>query len=141
LAGPPIMRKTTMGWLIFLCVFLTVVVAPLVLLLLLQIQFLPYHLSAITWVHRLAFLLDVLALWMLWPTILARTDVISFPPLRTAKVALAISTCLIGFSFCIATQPAEWLDRSLPTLKVVPVPVSTRDAEGTWGAQLGWSSL
>jgi hypothetical protein len=43
------------------------VIGPVLLLLLIQVQFLPYHLEWVTWVQRIAIVVDVIFLWLLWP--------------------------------------------------------------------------
>ncbi len=46
------------------------VVGPVSLLLLLQLQFLPYHDKSITWWHRAALLVDLGFVWWLWRKVL-----------------------------------------------------------------------
>jgi uncharacterized protein YjbI with pentapeptide repeats len=46
--------------------WITFVVLPIAVLLLVQIQFLPYHDLFTTWWHRLLIALDLLLLWLLW---------------------------------------------------------------------------
>ena len=41
-----------MGW-------LTLILLPIVILLYFQVQFLPYHKEAVTWLHRVAILVDL----------------------------------------------------------------------------------
>ena len=50
---------------------MTLVIGPILLLLLLQMQFLPYHDFWITWTNRVALLSDVLLVWWLWRAILS----------------------------------------------------------------------
>ena len=54
LAGPPDIRASLFGSLLRGIAWVTLVVAPVLLLLLMQLQFLPFHSSFITWTHRLA---------------------------------------------------------------------------------------
>jgi hypothetical protein len=68
LAGPA--RGPVPRLLLRLTMWLTAVLGPVVLLLLFQLRFLPYHSEAMTWWHRAAVLLDLLLLWALWPLIL-----------------------------------------------------------------------
>src|SRR5271169_5027706 len=71
LGGPDEIRTGAFGWLLAAILWVTLVVAPIALLLLLQIQFLPYHSWWITWTIRIALALDLGLLWWLWRTILA----------------------------------------------------------------------
>ena len=52
LAGPHEGRKNLSKWLLILIAWITAVIRPLVLLLLTQLQFLPYHLAWATWAQR-----------------------------------------------------------------------------------------
>ncbi len=55
--------------------WITLAVAPVLLLLLMQIQFLPYHSAAVTWTQRFALGLDLaLTLW-LWRRILSGREI------------------------------------------------------------------
>ena len=66
LAGPRDRRAGSFGWLLRLIAWSTLAVAPILLLLLFQLQFLPFHNSWITWTHRGALLVDIVLLWCLW---------------------------------------------------------------------------
>ena len=50
-----------------LILWLTAVALPLVLLLCLQVRFLPYHSAEVTWLHRLAVIADAALILELWP--------------------------------------------------------------------------
>jgi hypothetical protein len=49
LAGPKDIRESPFGWLLRAIAWVTLAIAPVLLLLLMQIQFLPFHSSFITW--------------------------------------------------------------------------------------------
>jgi hypothetical protein len=65
LAGPTDIRDSFFGWLLKLIAWTTLVVGPVLLYLLLQIQFLPYHNQRITWVCRGALFIDLVLTWFL----------------------------------------------------------------------------
>ncbi len=67
LAGPRDIRKGGLGLILKLIAWFSLVIGPVLLLLLIQVQFLPYHLEWVTWVQRFAVLADVILLWLLWP--------------------------------------------------------------------------
>jgi hypothetical protein len=73
LAGPREVRRGIIGILLWLIIAISLVVGPVLLLMLFQLQFLPYHSEWITWCHRLAVFVDLVLLWILWPPI-ARAD-------------------------------------------------------------------
>ena len=62
-------RDSAFGYLLRAIAWVTLVVAP-VLLLMMQIQFLPFHSSFIVWTQRVALLADFVLLWWLWGKIL-----------------------------------------------------------------------
>ena len=70
LAGTSYSRRGFLGWLLATIVWITVVLGPLVLLLLMQLQFLPYHSSFVTWVQRIVIAIDLGLLWYFWPRIM-----------------------------------------------------------------------
>jgi uncharacterized protein YjbI with pentapeptide repeats len=117
LAGPANIREGWFGLLLKVIAWATLVVAPILLLLLLQIQFLPYHDLGITWTHRIALFADLLLLWWLWRAILSgRSD---SRPQRgwTRRIAPALgfvaSIVAVLFSCAVATFPREWRERPL----------------------------
>jgi hypothetical protein len=94
-------------------------------LLLLQIQFLPFHDVTITWAQREALVLDIVLLWLLRPPILADLNVERFRrarlfirALRGFGLALAavVSIATITLSIVVATIPGEWQETALATL-------------------------
>lgn len=52
----------------------TVIVLPLTLLVWAQARFIPYQSEAITSVHRIVLLVDVMVLWLMWPRIVSPQD-------------------------------------------------------------------
>jgi hypothetical protein len=58
LIGPPDIRDKPFGLLLRAIAWVTLVIAPVLLLLLMQIQFLPFHSSFITWTQRGILLAD-----------------------------------------------------------------------------------
>ena len=130
LAGPHEGRNNLSEWLLILIAWITVVIGPLVLLLLTQLQFLPYHLAWATWAQRTVIVLDIAVLWCFWPDILPRTRLGRGPFSARRIVAAFVSTALIGFSIAIATFPGEavyenWIARNI---RIPEAPVSKGSA-------------
>jgi len=65
LAGPH--NGPVQACLVTLMVWVTVILAPVILLLAFQVRFLPYHAETMTWWHRSCLLVDLALLWALWP--------------------------------------------------------------------------
>ena len=122
LAGTSYARQGFLSWLLATIVWITVVFAPLVLLLLMQLQFLPYHSSFVTWVQRIVIAIDLALLWYFWPRIMdvrPRSHVLH----RTRQVLAIAGMALVAiFSFGIATFPGEWHDKKIPTVDWFPWP-------------------
>jgi uncharacterized protein YjbI with pentapeptide repeats len=113
LAGPPELRSGIFGSMLKLIALTTLIAFPILLLLLLQIQFLPFHDVRITNAQRAALFLDIVLLWLLRPPILA--DVNDESGQRSAAFAwalpgfgLAASVWVLWLSIVVATIPGEW---------------------------------
>jgi len=123
LAGPHEVRTGIMGLMLRAIAIITLVIFPIALLVFFQLQFLPYHDAWITWWQRFAVLLDILLLWVLWPSIAqGKTTWISWRDFSRGKViTLAmLSAVPLLLIFTIATFPGEWLDATLPSFRLVP---------------------
>jgi Pentapeptide repeats (8 copies) len=123
LAGPSDIREGGLGWLLKAVAWISLVIGPVLLLLLLQIQFLPYHLWWVTWVQRFAVLADLILLWFLWPSVLASRSAIRWPrPWRSLALALLalLSLLPVGLAFVAARFPGEWLDTRYGAKKWIP---------------------
>ena len=66
LIGPEPERKGFNGRMLAIIALITLALAPLVVLLLMQMMFLPYHSFRITWLHRATILLDFVLVVTLW---------------------------------------------------------------------------
>jgi uncharacterized protein YjbI with pentapeptide repeats len=111
------------------------VVGPIALLIFLQLQFLPYHHGWITWWHRIAIVIDLALLWILWPSVW-HGEAVSFKwsDLYRPSVLAALFASLvpIWLAFVIATFPGESLESILPSLRIIP----TQPPYG--GSEEGW---
>jgi hypothetical protein len=128
LAGPKELRTGWFDWALRVIAWVTLVIAPVLLLLLMQVQFLPYHSMFITWSHRLALLADLILIWWLWRKILSgrRTDKHpSFWRVFTKNAfAGELSVSVILFATLSATIPNEWLENHFTRVDQLKVPVS-----------------
>jgi uncharacterized protein YjbI with pentapeptide repeats len=104
-------QRDFMATAIHAAVVLMVVIAPVLVLLLMQLQFMPYHSASVTWVHRGAIFVDIVLAFKLWPMITA-SEGRSRAPLMRSLVSIAMAGSIF-FSVFIATFPGEWLNRNL----------------------------
>ena len=129
LAGPRDRRAKSFGWLLWVIAWSTLAVAPILLLLLFQIQFLPFHNSWITWTHRLALVADLVLIWWLWRMILSGSLSVTRRPLAVwtwRGIGALLTVCAILFSSGLATFPGEWQTERLADWK----PIHERDRLG-----------
>ncbi len=116
IAGPQ--RSAIMSMFLHGMTWLTLVILPVVLLLYIQVVFLPYHDVGITWTHRLALMLDILMLILIGVFLMRAETSFIRAFLRTTAahpisfLATTIILSLVGmFSLFIATIPNEAMDR------------------------------
>lgn len=129
-----------------LIVWVTVICMPLVLIVAMQVRFLPYHSPAVVTWDRLAVAADVAFLWVFWPPtvspakrpaatwwryvsnaprrLIRGKDSDSAPerPARGFSGLLALSVLAVGFSSLVAAIPGEPFERVLGV--VFPAPGS-----------------
>jgi uncharacterized protein YjbI with pentapeptide repeats len=120
LAGPLDIREGGLGWLLKAIAWITLVIGPVLLLLLIQVQFLPYHLEWVTWVQRLAVLADVVLLWFLWPAVLDARGDIRWPRLWRHPVAALVSLVPLALAFAVARFPGEWVEKHVGDARWIP---------------------
>lgn len=127
LAGPVETREGRFSMLLWAVAWISLVAGPVLALLLLQVQFLPYHDSRVTWVHRGALIVDLAFIWGLWMKILAgrgKSDAngkradgrlaifwerawAGFLQL-SREMGWPLTAALVAFSVLVATFPGEW---------------------------------
>lgn len=133
LAGPLGVREGPFSVLLWAVAWTTLVAGPILALLLLLIQFLPYHDTRVSWWHRGMLILDLVFIWWLWMKILAGRDNEMYTEaslwtrfwnglLRFSREVLAIplTGIIVLFSVLIATFPGEWKEwpyRAAPRLE------------------------
>jgi len=69
-AGSPREREGAFGRLLTVMAWITLAIAPVLILLTFQFMFLPYHSGFVTWSHRLLLAIQLIGVFLLWPLIL-----------------------------------------------------------------------
>ncbi|MBF0347938.1 MAG: pentapeptide repeat-containing protein [Magnetococcales bacterium] len=95
-------------------VYATMVAVPPVLLLWIQVRFLPYHSEIITWSHRFSLIADTILLWWFWPKIRNQNFLLgTFTWERMLLLTFwgHASVAMLVFSLFFATIPDEFLDQ------------------------------
>jgi len=126
LAGPE--RSKLFGGFLHGMFWLSIIAIPVLVILFIQIVYLPYHDVSTTWSHRLALVLDTVILALMGVFLGSRATSFASAFARTMRhqpmsmLATAILYAgVVLFSFFVATVPDEPLDRmaqSLPWTKV-----------------------
>jgi len=118
IAGPH--RSAVMSLFLYSMSWLTLAILPVVLMLFIQLSFLPYHNVAITWTHRIALVLDISVLALIG-VFLTRAETNFFQAFWKTSVSHPISfivtlivlSAIALFSFFVATVPGESLDKAV----------------------------
>jgi len=113
LAGPSGLRGGLFGWLLRTIGWMTLVIAPVLLVLMIQVQFLPFHSSFITWTQRIALVVDLLLIWWMWRKILSGREADSRRRVSWGwpALGLVLSLGVVLLSWVTAIFPGEWQDR------------------------------
>ena len=142
------MRTGIVGFLLKSIATITLVAGPIALLVLFQLQFLPYHSAWITWWQRIAVVLDLVLLWLLWrPIVRGETALLTWDDLARVRVAgwLPVSLLPVLLVFGIATFPGEWLEENIPFgVRLVPTTLEAwqlPSVEAIQKAGSGWVTL
>lgn len=138
LAGPE--RSPLFGVFLHLLIWLSIVFLPLLLVVYIQITFLPFHDVATTWSHRIVLIVDMLVILSIGVFLrrretnffraLART--IRHQPVNVLLTAVFFA-CLTLFSLFVATVPGEALDHFTARLSGTTVERTARAAGDAGG--------
>ena len=103
LGGPRGVREGIVGFLLKSVATISLVAAPIALLVLFQLQFLPYHNTWIAWWQRIAVVLDMVLLWLLWQPIARRqTALLAWNDFRSASVTAWLPVSLLPLLLVLA---------------------------------------
>lgn len=102
-AGAPRERQGLIGNLLHLMAWITLAIAPILVLLTFELKFLPYHSHPVTWIHRVFIVAEIIVVFLLWPGILnAKRDIswkILTKPLAIIAIALVVSLSWVFVNF------------------------------------------
>jgi hypothetical protein len=106
-AGAPREREGQLGWLLKMIAWLTLAIAPTLVLLTFQFKFLPYHSHLITWTIRILILIELTVVLVLWRGTLRPDGDLSLLLTLRSWLALPSALALIAFSWVAVTFPGE----------------------------------
>jgi uncharacterized protein YjbI with pentapeptide repeats len=106
-AGAPRERGGWVGRLLRLIAWITLAIAPVLVLLVFQFRFLPYHSHGITWTIRLLILFDLIGVLLLWRAARRPDHDLSWRLTLQGCLAWLFATALAAFSWVVLTFPGE----------------------------------
>jgi uncharacterized protein YjbI with pentapeptide repeats len=107
-AGSPREREGVLGWLLRAMTWITLAIAPVFVLIVFELRFLPYHSALVTWTHRGLITLDLLAILLLWAgAVDVRRDIALRSLVRDWKTALGAAVIVLA-ACCVLTFPGEY---------------------------------
>jgi uncharacterized protein YjbI with pentapeptide repeats len=104
-AAPP--DDELLGWLLRRMAGITLAFAPIMVLLALEMRFLPYHGAWLTWEHRILVVVDLLAVFMLWFRALDGSGNIAWRNVVRHRIALPFAIAAVLFSGVVLSFPGE----------------------------------
>jgi hypothetical protein len=116
LAGPVEQRTGFSGLSMRFIAWITLVGAPILILVQAQVTFLPYHRELVVWFQRLAVFTDLTIIWYFWDRVRSRDE--SFfarvPSEAWQMIGAAGSFFVVLFSVSLASFPGELIDEHSP---------------------------
>jgi hypothetical protein len=106
-AGSPRERGGWVGRLLRFIAWITLAIAPVLVLLVFQFTVLPYHSHLITWTIRLLILLDLIAVLVLWRAARRPDHDLGWRPTLQGWIAWLFAAALAAFSWVALTFPGE----------------------------------
>jgi uncharacterized protein YjbI with pentapeptide repeats len=95
-AGSPREREGFIGWLLKAMAWITLAIAPILILLAFQFSFLAYHSHIATWTHRALIFLELAALFLIWPLALDAQKDFQWPRVGAGLKRAALMWRLFG---------------------------------------------
>jgi uncharacterized protein YjbI with pentapeptide repeats len=116
-AGSRREREGVLGWLLRLMAWITLAIAPVLVLIVFELRFLPYHSALVTWTQRGLIAIDLLAVLTLWAgAVDARRDIAWQGLMKSWKVtlgaAVVVAACCVVLTF--PGEPTRYWMRFLP---------------------------
>jgi hypothetical protein len=108
LVGGRLEREGFNATLLSLMALITLALAPVALMLFLEVKFLPYHSEGITWLHRGLLALGLALVWTLWPGYRSQGGERLWPQRSWRLVpAGVLSAAALTYAVVVATFPDE----------------------------------
>jgi len=106
-AGSSREREGVLGWLLRGMAWITLAIAPVGVLIVFEIKFLPYHSAAVTWTHRGLIAFDLLAVLILWASAVHPHQHIGWRSLIRYRMMTFVAAAVFVLSNLLITFPGE----------------------------------
>jgi uncharacterized protein YjbI with pentapeptide repeats len=106
-AGSPREREGILGGLLKSIAWVTLPIAPILVLLTFEFKFLPYHNHVVTWSHRFLIAIDLLAILLLWPAVLRAQKDITWRSLVQHPIGSALAAMALIIAGAFLSFPSE----------------------------------
>jgi uncharacterized protein YjbI with pentapeptide repeats len=106
-AGSPRERDGWLGFLLKTMAWITLAIAPVLILLFFQFQFLPYHSAWVTWAIRFLLVIDLAIILVLWPAARDPGHEVTLRGVFRQWVALPTAIVTAAFAWIVLTFPGE----------------------------------
>ena len=106
-AGSPRERDGWLGVLLKAMAWITLAIAPVLVLLVFQFQFLPYHSALVTWAIRIFIVVDLAIILVLWPAARDPGHEVTLRGVFRKWAALPIAIATAAFAWIVLTFPGE----------------------------------
>jgi uncharacterized protein YjbI with pentapeptide repeats len=127
-AGSSRERQGAFGWLLGSMAWITMAIAPVGVLIVFEIKFLPYHNAWVTWTHRSLIAFDLLAVLVLWASAVQPHQDIGWRSLVRFPRMTSVAAAVFILSNFLITYPGE-PGRSWMKMVFTPDPLSNVMAE------------
>jgi uncharacterized protein YjbI with pentapeptide repeats len=106
-AGGPRERKGLLGAALRFMAWMTLAIAPLLVLFTYEVRFLPYHSAFVTWTHRVLIAIDLSAVLLVWSAALDATRDVAWRNIIQHRSALLTAIALVWVSWVAVNFPGE----------------------------------
>jgi len=106
-AGSPRERDGWLGGLLKAMAWITVAIAPVLILLVFQFQFLPYHSEPVTWALRVLVVIDLAIVLVLWSAVRNPARDVTLRTIVRQWIAGPTAIAVAGFAWIVLSFPGE----------------------------------
>ena len=106
-AGSPRERTGWLGVLLKVMAWITLAIAPVLILFVFQFQFLPYHSGWVTWAIRFLIAVDLAIILVLWPAARDPGHEVTLRGVFRQRVAFPVAIAIATFAWIVLTFPGE----------------------------------